>query len=272
MNSTEILNAVSFPVKMMDAGFKDPFGNWVNIPDRKAVVRMDTGEALAIHSDQYKLIPYVKMVDPLLRQLEDNGGALTVRQGARGKRALPLSVEAGGRRIWIESNFNDYAIQIGKDRILPRLTYGNSYDGTASYRGIMGFFQVSCTNIGALIKPGALKGFGSMNINRRHIGGEDVEFDDLGKHIKSFLSNFGNMAESLQGMLNSRVETDKAREIMTEYAGSRFVDKHYHDDAQSAWELYAKVTNYLTFDYKGGVALSERRAALALAEIQREMR
>ena len=271
MNQAEILKAVSFPVKMMDAGYKDNLGNWVNIPDRKAIVRTDTHEALAIHSDQYKLIPYQQMVEPLLQQLDSEGGSLVMRQG-RGVRQQPLRVESGGRRIWIESSFNDYAIQIGKDRILPRLTYGNSYDGTASYRGIMGFFQVSCTNIGALIKPGALRGFGSMNINRKHIGGEDIEFSDLGKHIKSFLSNFGNMAESLQGMLNSRVETEKAREIMIEYAGTRFVDKHYEDNPVSAWELYAKVTNYLTFDYKGGTQQSERRAALALAQIQQEMR
>lgn len=272
MNEFDIMEAVSFPVKMMDAGFKDNLGNWVNIPDRKVIVRTDSWKPMGIHSDQYKLIPYEGVVRPLLMNLGANGAQLTTRQG-RGIRCSPLRVEGEGKRIWIESAFPDHQIRIGNDLILPRLVYGNSYDGTASYRGIMGFFQVSCTNIGALIKPGALKGFGGgFNINRRHIGGEDIEPADIGKHIKSFLASFGNMAESLQGMLNSRVTTEKAREIMTTYAGSRFVDKHYRDDAQSAWELYAKVTNYLTFDYKGGTQVSERRAALALAEIQREMR
>ncbi len=273
MNTLEVLKEVSFPVKMFPAGYREieEGGEWRSIPTRRVLVRTDTMTPLAVHSDQYKLIPYQDMVLPLLEHLDKNGGSLVSRIG-RGKRLRAVSLESEGRRLWIEANFKNMGIDIGADKILPRVVYGNSYDGTASYRAIVGFFQVNCTNIGALMKPGRVLGMGGTQVySKRHIGAE-LEQNQLGDHLSGFLQNFEQLGGTLRAMANSVVEEAEAKKIYEENVGIRFSEKNPVKLSWPAWELYSKITNYLTFDFKGGVAVSERRAQVALAQIQAAMR
>lgn len=275
MNHQQLLEAVNFPVAMRDISYRHQ-GVHHDIPGRKAVVRTDTGKPLSVVSDKYKLIPYREAIEPLLEEIQKNGGSLVNRQDiprARGVRRDPLRLEADGRRIWIEANFKD-GITIGKDLILPRIVYGNSYDGTSAYRAIVGFFQVKCTNAGALMKPGKVLGFGGNDhVSRRHTGGEDLDSGAVERHLRNFLQSFGNMGDTLRGMVNSSVDADHADKILREYTGQRFAEKNPAEKHElGAWDLYSKVTNYLTFDFKGGQQVSERRAQLALAQIQEVMR
>jgi hypothetical protein len=178
-------------------------------------------------------------------------------------------MEGNGKRIWIESKFEDRAITIGTDRIMPRLMYGNSYDGTLCHRLMAGFFQINCTNIGAVIRPGRIQGFGGLQLNQRHIGGHDVNIDGIGHHIAEFLDAFPSFAERMNGMANTRVDKDSAMKLLEKYTGCRFTEKNQIDSQDvSAWDLYAKITNYLTFDYKGGVGPSEKRASQALIDVE----
>lgn len=275
MNSSQILEAVNFPVALRKIAWKDAAGYATDIPDRRAVVRLDTGAAMSVVSDQYKLIPYREAVEPLLEHIDKHGGSLINRTEiprARGVRRQPLRMESDGRRIWIEANFRD-GVTIGKDLILPRVVYGNSYDGTSAYRAIVGFFQVKCTNAGALMRPGKVLGMGHGGISRRHIGPMDLDHDGVENHLRQFLSSFGDMANTLRGMVNTSVDPYEADKILREYTGQRFAEKNPADRSElGAWDLYSKVTNYLTMDFKGGQQVSERRAQLALAKIQEVMR
>lgn len=264
MNNQEILQAVSFPVAVRPINYQNPDGTYGEIPDRKAVVLTDTGEALSIVSDQYKLILYKEMIDPLLNTMTKYCGILPER--ATGVRRDPIRIESKGRRIWLESTFN-HQITIEKDVILPRIVYGNSYDCSSSYRAITGYYQVKCTNAGALLMPGKLHGFGGGMITRRHRGrGEELPFNHVEDHLKKFLDDFGLMTQTLQGLANTTVPLDRAKEIFKKNVGSRFADKHPLAP-ESAWAFYARITNYLTLDYKGGQAMMEKRAAVALQEI-----
>lgn len=274
MTKTEILQAVSFPVAMRDVFF-DNSGkdqrDYEPIPNRKAVVRTDTHQALSIVSNDYKLLPYREMTEPVLEILDKNNAVLPQRTS--GIRRDPIRVEAMGRRIWLETTFKGHEVKIGKDVIQPRLVYGNSYDGTLAYRAITGFYQVICTNAGALLKSGLVPGMGQMNISRKHKGrGENLPFNHLEDHLKMFLDNFGLMSQSLASLANTTVPLEKAKEIYMQYVGQRQSDKKPLEpkDQESAWSFYARITNYLTLDFRGGQAIFEKRAEQALVDIIQE--
>ena len=267
MTNQEILEAVSFPVGLRQVNYVDDKGDSHQIPDKQAVVRTDTGEALSVVSDQYKLIPYGEVIDPLLNTMRKYCGTLTQR--ASGVRKDPIRIEQNGKRIWLETTFN-HQITIDKDVILPRVVYGNSYDCTSAFRMITGFYQVKCTNAGALIKPGKLHGFGGGEFSRKHKGrGEEIPFNHVEDHLKKFLDDFGLMTTSLQSLANTTVPLDKAKDIFTKYCGKRYSEKN-ELAPESAWAFYARITNYTTMDFKGGQRPAERRVDLALREILKE--
>lgn len=270
MNATEILKAVSFPVELRPV-YQKSGEHFITIPDKRAVVRKDTDECLAVNSDQYKLMPYAEDTMPLLEALEKRGGIFRDRAG-RGVRQSPVRVESGGRRMWLETVFPEYAVRIGQDNIMPRLVLGNSYDASLAKRVIDGFWQGSCQNIGALHPRGLMMGTGGRNYTRRHIGFVDSDAEATGHYIEDFLSGFEKQGLEFQRMAECEVDETSANDIWLEMAGSRFTDKYPIEGGElNAWMLYSKVTNYLTFDYKGATAPAERRAAVALKKITEVM-
>lgn len=265
----EVLKAVSFPVEKRKIYFKDGDG-MKQIEGKEAVVRTDTLRALSVVSEQYELVPYQEVVEPILEQIDKHGGTLVTRDF--GRRASPVRIEGDGKRVWLEAKFND-GITIGKDLIVPRLVYGNSYDTTAAVRMIVGFFQVKCTNAGALMTPGEIRGLGSGDLWAQHSKRYKDELAKIGPAIKSFLSQFGERADSLRAMANITVDPDKAERIAIQVMGERALGKKPLEprDHESAWAFYSRITNYLTIDFKGGQQPAESRAAWALAEIQKLM-
>ncbi len=278
MTNAEILQAVSFPVGLRQINYVDDRGESVQIPDRQAVVRTDTGEALSVVSNHYKLMPYREMTEPLLETIDKHGAVLPARTS--GIRRDPIRVEAEGRRIWLEATFKNHEIKIGKDVIQPRLVYGNSYDGTTAYKAITGFYQVICTNAGALIKSGLIAGTGSSMISLKHKGrGDEFSFSHVEDHLKMFLDNFGLMSQTLSNLANTTVPIDRAKELLKQYCGERhlkskgmMVDGEVVLQPESAYAFYARITNYLTLDYRGGQQPMERKASQALQDIIREAR
>lgn len=277
MNQAEILEAVSFPVGLRELAYRRGTGVlgdviYEPLPDRRAVVRLDTGAALSVVSKEYKLFPYRDAVEPLLEHIDKTGGRLIER--SYGFRREPMRLEADGRRLWIETTFNR-PVKVGNDLIQPRVVYGNSYDGTTSYRAIMGFFQIKCTNAGALVRPGrGMLGWGGGTFSRKHKGQDELPGNMLGDHLSSFLDGFEQQAKQLAAMGGSIVSLERASEIFTEAVGLRFSEKKIEKDGQetNAWELYARITNFLSFDFKGGQQPAERRAANSLAQILGSMK
>ena len=267
----QVLEAVSFPVEKRQVYFKGAQGYPNPIPGRQAVVRTDTEQALSIVSDEYKLVPYAEVVEPLLEAVDKQGGKLVER--TYGRRASPVRIEGDGKRVWIEATFGG-GIEIGKDLIQPRLVYGNSYDTTSAVRVICGFFQVKCTNAGALMIPGQVRGMGGGSFYAQHHGKWDLELAKIGDGIKLFLDGFENHAQSLRSMLNMRVPDQVMDQLSIGIIGQRALAKKplTPQDQESAWAFYSRLTNYITMDFKGGQQPAERRAAAALKEIMEQMR
>lgn len=270
MTNEEVLKQVSFPVTKRQVYFRDLDAGFVEVHNRMAVVRTDTNQALSVVSKDYRLVPYREVVEPLLEQIDKTGGKLVSRDF--GRRSSPVRVEGHGRRVWIEAKFG-HTYKIGADEIQPRIVYGNSYDTSSAVRMICGFFQIKCTNAGALMMPGKVKGLDGGAFYAQHSGRYELELGQIGESLQGFLGRFDEHAAKLAVLADAQLKPEKGMEIAMKYLGERALAKKplVQQDHHTAWALYSRITNHLTIDFKGGQQPAESRAASALRDILQEI-
>jgi hypothetical protein len=127
-----------FPVSLVPVGTAVD-GAFTPVPRRLAVVREDTGEALAVVSDRYTLVPHQRILDLVDAALAE----LDVGPVPRG-----VYVDRGGARMRAVFKFPALAQAIaGADHICPCLQVRNTYDGTARIAVHIGAFRFVCTNL-----------------------------------------------------------------------------------------------------------------------------
>ncbi len=268
------LSAIDFPVELRPAGFMTPAG-WKEIENKRAVVRTDTETAFSMVSDQYQLIPHRRVLEPMLGACGELELVPVVREG--GRRSGPLRIEGDGRRVHVELRYPRGGIEVPghKDMIEPRVVLGNSYDKSSAVYGAFGFYQVKCTNAGAVMKGGLIRGTGGAGGFRfAHTSDEYENINEALNSVKAFLSGFPQRITGLLDLAGGRLDEARAKQIYLEMVGARQYGKSPLEskDLQDGWTLYSKITNWLTMDFKGGQQPMEKRAGEALALILKEIR
>src|SRR3990172_6707495 len=128
----------NFPVALRPVfynGAEDP----KEIPDRLAVVREDTGRALAVVSSRYVLVPHQRILD-VVHEATKN---LDVGPVPRG-----IYVDRAGARMRSVFKFPSVTEEIEpKDEICPCLKIQNTYDGKSRVTIHLGAFRFVCTNL-----------------------------------------------------------------------------------------------------------------------------
>jgi len=166
-----------FPIELRPVYVKhgEEFGE---VPKRLAVVRSDTGKALAVVSDRYSLLPHQALLD-------------TVQSATRGLDVGPVPrgvyVDRAGARMRALFKFPGLAeAVVGKDTICPCIKIQNTYDGTSRILVHIGAFRFVCTNLA--VGGGGVFAGGFMSI---HAG--EIPIEQVGQQLATYLSDFSDV-------------------------------------------------------------------------------
>ncbi len=150
-------------------------GNLALVPKRLAVVREDTGQAIAVVSDRYTLIPHQRILDMVAEAVKP----LDLGPVPRG-----IYVDHQGARMRAIFKFPALAEPVLQgDDICPCLKIQNTYDGTARIAIHIGAFRFVCTNLA--VGGGGVFAGGFMSI---HTG--EIPLDKVSEQVSTYLASF----------------------------------------------------------------------------------
>lgn len=201
LNATVIQgNPADFPVSLRPV-FHDGTEGRKPIPARKAVVREDTGNAIAVVSNRYTLVPHTR----ILELVENAIQPLDVGPVPRG-----VYVDRGGARMRAIFKFPALARPIlGKDDICPCLQVRNTYDGTERVSLHIGAFRFVCTNLA--VGGGGVFAGGFVSI---HAG--EIPIEKMADQLADYLTRFGHIVELYRQWSERRIEASVLASIFDE--------------------------------------------------------
>jgi hypothetical protein len=175
LNATVIRgNPADFPVSLQPV-FHDGADGRRPIPTRRAIVREDTGEAIAVVSNRYTLVPHGRILD----LVEQAIAPLDVGPVPRG-----IYVDSRGARMRAIFKFPSLASPVlGRDEICPCLQVRNTYDGSARIAVHIGAFRFVCTNLA--VGGGGVFAGGFVSI---HAG--EIPIEKMAEELAWYLTRF----------------------------------------------------------------------------------
>lgn len=172
-------NPADFPVSLQPV-FHDGNEGRKPIPKRRAIVREDTGEAIAVVSNRYTLVPHARILD----LVEQAIGPLDVGPVPRG-----IYVDRRGARMRAIFKFPALASPVlGADEICPCLQVRNTYDGSARITVHIGAFRFVCTNLA--VGGGGVFAGGFVSI---HAG--EIPIEKMADQLAQYLTRFEQIVE-----------------------------------------------------------------------------
>lgn len=118
----------------LDTSSGEPVGEFIRVPNRWALYRSDTGNALSVMSSNFR-ITQPKQVVEFFRDLIEQGGA----------KMHTMGMLSGGAKFWALAKFDD-DFKIGGDQVLPYLLLATSCDGTLANTAQFTTVRVVCNN------------------------------------------------------------------------------------------------------------------------------
>ena len=177
------------------------------IPTRRAIVREDTGQALAVVSNRYVLVPHTRILDVVEQAIQP----LDLGPVPRG-----IYVDRGGARMRALYKFPALARPVmGQDNICPCLQVRNTYDGSARIAIHIGAFRFVCTNL-AVGGGGAFAG-GFVSI---HAG--EIPVERMGDRLATYLTGFENIVRLYQQWSEQRLLRDDIEDLLERSLQGRF--------------------------------------------------
>lgn len=222
-----------FPVSLQPV-FHDGQDGRRPIPTRRAIVREDTGEAIAVVSNRYTLVPHTKILDLVEQAIEP----LDVGPVPRG-----IYVDRQGARMRAVFKFPALARPVlGRDEICPCLQVRNTYDGTARIAVHIGAFRFVCTNLA--VGGGGVFAGGFVSI---HAG--EIPIENMADQLADYLTRFGQIVELYRHWSERRAEADALSSIFEKSLKGRpegLWDEVLQAAPATVFDAYNTMTNYAT--------------------------
>jgi len=226
-------NAADFPVALRPV-FHEGTNGTRPIPARRAVVREDTGEAIAVVSDRYTLVPHTRILDLVEEAIQP----LDVGHVPRG-----IYVDRQGARLRALYKFPALARPVhGDDEICPCLQVRNTYDGTARIALHIGAFRFVCTNL-AVGGGGAFAG-GFVSI---HAG--EIPIEKMADQLADYLTRFDQIVGLYRQWSGQRPETAVLDTVLKQSLNGHFTElRHEMLSAAPAtvFDAYNRLTHHAT--------------------------
>jgi hypothetical protein len=212
------------------------------IPHRLAVVREDTGDALAVVSDRYTLVRHQTILDAVDAALTP----LDVGPVPRGR-----YVDRGGARMRAIYKFPALAQVVARgDEICPCLQVRNTYDGTSRIGLHIGAFRFVCTNLA--VGGGGVFAGGFMAV---HAG--EIPIEAVTEELASYLNGFDAIATLYQRWQAQRLVSDALWALFNTDLGGR------PDGLREIWVDARPETVYAAYNLATNFASHRLRSATA---------
>lgn len=172
-------DALDFPVALKPL-YYDADMTYEPVPGRLAVVREDTGEALAVVSDRYTLVRHQEILNALEQAIQ----GLDLGEAPRG-----IYLDRQGARLRALFKFPELRREVGpRDTVCPCVKVTNTYDGTSRVQVHIGAFRFVCTNLA--VGGGGVFASGFMAV---HQG--EIPIEEVAKELARYLSGFDRVVE-----------------------------------------------------------------------------
>ena len=241
-------NLADFPV-MLRPIYQSNQDKYAAIPKRRAVVRDDSGQVLAIVSDRYTLVPHQR----ILELVEDAIGPLDVGAVPRG-----IYVDRQGARMRALFKFPALAQPVvNGDTLCPCLKIQNTYDKSSRIAIHVGAFRFVCTNLA--VGGGGVFAGGFMAV---HAG--EVPITDVTKQLTNYLEGFEQIVALYRQWVVTEAQAatmDRVLEVLSGRVETALRAELPPTRRVSVWEAYNRATHFATHQmrsYRTAFDLLER--------------
>lgn len=191
-------NPADFPVTTCPLFYGESY-RVHRVPDRRAIVREDTGQPLAVVSDQYTLIPHGR----LTRAVEAAIAELELGDVPRG-----IYVDRDGARMRALYKFPKLARPVHTDDpICPCVKLQNSYDRSLRAAVHIGAFRFVCTNLA--VGGGGVFAGGFVTLHRGEIPVENVT-----EQLTTYLDGFDEIVRTYRHWDKIPLDWDRLARIL----------------------------------------------------------
>lgn len=217
----------------------------------KRVQRDDTGDTLALHSDRYRLIPYEDAFRAFDQALLTSGLDLT-------DMAVATDMSDNGAKVYRQYLLPAYTEEVSaNDPVALRIAMFNSYDGSAAFRGLTGFYRFACANESFI-------GRHIIDVRLKHTGERPIEpvIESIVGAAKAHTDNMKRLRRwSAVNLMAAQVKELVGRMPQaTPQMVDKFVAQFASDGLTTLWDLHNVLTAWATHgDVKGGTSNSRAR-------------
>ena len=230
-------NRADVPVTLQPVFHEDQSGRKL-IPARRAIVREDTGQAIAVVSDRYTLVPHARILD----LVEQAIGPLDVGPVPRG-----IYVDRHGARMRAIFKFPALASPIlERDEICPCLQVRNTYDGSARIAVHIGAFRFVCTNLA--VGGGGVFAGGFVSI---HAG--EIPIEKMAEQLADYLTRFEHIVRLYRQWSEQRPERGALEFVLKQSLKGRFGDLRnevLNVALTTVFDAYNRMTHYATHNMR----------------------
>lgn len=232
------------------------------IPGHKAVMRGDTGDVLAVHSDKYSMVPYEEHFAIFEEAIEvSNLNSTNMR--------IATDFQDNGAKIFRQYLFPEHTMMLDtvscKRPIALRIYMFDSYDGTTAWQGRAGFFDFVCANsaiFGTEIDSFKFKHVGQMADKVRQAA------DGLTSAAEKFIAEFPRLQRWPQISLDAHGFTEVVEALPQ--GNKRLTDALVSDYARSQfgtlWEAHQLLTSWSTHGIPARTQADRQKRVAALVE------
>ena len=230
-------NSADFPVTLQPV-FHERAEGFRAVPDRRAIVREDTGQAIAVVSDRYTLVPHTRILDIMERAIEP----LDVGPVPRG-----IYVDRRGVRLRALYKFPALAQPVlGQDEICPCLQVKNTYDGTERIALHIGAFRFVCTNL-------SIGGIGAFAGGFVSIHAGEIPVEEMANRLTDYLSRFDEILRLYRQWSEQRAEAGALELALKQSLNGRFSElqgKMLNAAPCTVFDAYNRLTAFATHEMR----------------------
>lgn len=232
------------------------------IPGHKAVMRGDTGDVLAVHSDKYAMVPYEEHFQIFEDAIEvSNLNTVGMR--------IATDFQQNGAKIFRQYLFPEHTMMLDtaaqQRPIALRIYMFDSYDGSTAWQGRAGFFDFVCANsaiFGTEIDSFKFKHVGDMADKVRQAA------DGLTGAAERFIAEFPRLQKWPQITLDAHSFTEIVEALPQ--GNQRLTDQLVADYARgqygTLWEAHTLLTSWSTHGIPARTQADRQKRVASLVE------
>lgn len=204
------------------------------IQTRRAIVRQDTGEAIAVVSNRYTLVPHIRILEVIEQAIQP----LDVGPVPRG-----IYVDRNGARMRALYKFPSLADTVTDgDEVCPCIQVRNTYDGSERISMQIGAFRFVCTNLA--VGGGGVFAGGFVSV---HAG--EIPIEEMATRLSDYLTGFRDVVSLYRLWAETPISIDGVDAILRavlrgRHEGVRDVMMLIPPD--TVFRAYNQLTDYAT--------------------------